>query len=134
MSRTLLLIGGNSGIGLALSGLLRGQGDTVISTTRASDADDPSHRRFDALAPGPLELPPALDGLVYFPGTVTLKPFHRTSEDDFLRDFRINCLGAAHVIQAALPALKAAPAASIILFSTVAVAQGMAFHASIAAG
>jgi 3-oxoacyl-[acyl-carrier protein] reductase len=133
MSRTLLLIGGNSGIGLALSELLREQGDTVISTTRASDVENPNQRRFDALAPGPLELPPVLDGLVYFPGTVTLKPFHRTSEDDFLRDFRINCLGAVHAIQAALPALKAAPAASIILFSSVAVAQGMAFHASIAA-
>jgi NAD(P)-dependent dehydrogenase (short-subunit alcohol dehydrogenase family) len=129
----LLLIGGNSGIGLALSELLREQGDTVISTTRASDVENPNQRRFDALAPGPLELPPVLDGLVYFPGTVTLKPFHRTSEDDFLRDFRINCLGAVHAIQAALPALKAAPAASIILFSSVAVAQGMAFHASIAA-
>lgn len=133
MSRTLLLIGGNSGIGLVLSELLREQGDTVISTTRAFDVEDPNHRRFDAMTPGPLELPPVLDGLVYFPGTVTLKAFQRTSEDDFLRDFRINCLGAVRVIQAALPALKAAPAASIILFSTVAVTQGMAFHSSIAA-
>ena len=36
-------------------------------------------------------------------------------------------------IQAALPALKAAPSASIVLFSTIAVAQGLSFHASIAA-
>ena len=38
-----------------------------------------------------------------------------------------------HAIQAALPSLKAAPSASMVLFSTVAVAQGMPFHASIAA-
>jgi NAD(P)-dependent dehydrogenase (short-subunit alcohol dehydrogenase family) len=42
-------------------------------------------------------------------------------------------LGAVAAIQAALPALKASGAASIVLFSTVAVAQGMPFHASIAA-
>ena len=133
MRKTLLLIGGNSGIGLALAGLLRAQGDTVITTARASDVVSPNHWRFDALVPDLSELPPVIDGLVYFPGTVSLKPFQRTSEDDFLRDFQINCLGAVHVIQAALPALKAAQAASIILFSSVAVAQGMAFHASIAA-
>jgi NAD(P)-dependent dehydrogenase (short-subunit alcohol dehydrogenase family) len=73
-----------------------------------------------------------LDGLVYFPGTITLKPFHQVSDEDFLDDFRVNCLGAAAVIRQALPALKAAPSASIVLFSTVAVAQGMPFHASIA--
>jgi NAD(P)-dependent dehydrogenase (short-subunit alcohol dehydrogenase family) len=78
-------------------------------------------------------LPASLDGLIYFPGTITLKPFHRLTPADFLNDFQVNCLGAAHVIQQALPALKSAPAASIVLFSTIAVAQGMAFHASIAA-
>ena len=88
---------------------------------------------FDALNPSPLDLPESLDGLVYFPGSITLKPFHRLTEEDFLHDFRINCLGAAAAIQAALPALKAAPSASIVLFSTVAVAQGMPFHASISA-
>jgi NAD(P)-dependent dehydrogenase (short-subunit alcohol dehydrogenase family) len=53
--------------------------------------------------------------------------------EDFLNDLRINCLGAVTAIQAALPALKKSGNASIVLFSTVAVAQGMPFHASIAA-
>jgi NAD(P)-dependent dehydrogenase (short-subunit alcohol dehydrogenase family) len=74
-----------------------------------------------------------LDGLVYFPGSITLKPFHRLTREDFLHDFQVNCLGAAETIRQALPSLKAAPSASIVLFSTVAVAQGMPFHASIAA-
>jgi NAD(P)-dependent dehydrogenase (short-subunit alcohol dehydrogenase family) len=74
-----------------------------------------------------------LDGLVYFPGTIQLKPFHRLTADDFLNDLRVNCLGAVAAIQVALPALKKSGSASIVLFSTVAVAQGMPFHASIAA-
>ncbi|MEY5013611.1 MAG: hypothetical protein RLY69_1326 [Verrucomicrobiota bacterium] len=88
---------------------------------------------FDAASPALHDLPPALDGLVYFPGSITLKPFHRVTAEDFIKDFQTNCLGAAAAIQAALPALKAAPSASIVMFSTIAVAQGMAFHASIAA-
>jgi NAD(P)-dependent dehydrogenase (short-subunit alcohol dehydrogenase family) len=50
-----------------------------------------------------------------------------------LHDFHINALGAATSIQQYLPNLKAASApASIVLLSSVAVAQGMSFHASIA--
>lgn len=136
MSRTILLIGGNSGIGLASARLLAAGGHSLIAAARSSgplaEMGIPV-QPFDALDPSPLELPPVLDGLVYFPGSITLKPFHRLEPDDFLRDYRINCLGAVAAIQSALPSLKAAPRASIVLFSTVAVAQGMPFHASIAA-
>jgi 3-oxoacyl-[acyl-carrier protein] reductase len=136
MSRNILLIGGNSGIGLASARLLLAGGNTVIAAARTAgplaELGVPV-QPFDALAPAPLELPPVLDGLVYFPGSINLKPFHRLTAEDFLTDYGINCLGAVAAIQSALPALKAAPAASIVLFSTVAVAQGMPFHASIAA-
>jgi NAD(P)-dependent dehydrogenase (short-subunit alcohol dehydrogenase family) len=136
MSRKILLIGGNSGIGLATARQLLAQGDEVMAAARHGEplaALGVPVQPFDALCPASLELPPLLDGLVYFPGSITLKPFHRLTAEDFLNDFGVNCLGAATAIQAALPALKAAPAASIVLFSTVAVAQGMPFHASIAA-
>lgn len=136
MPRHILLIGGNSGIGLATARLLAAQGDSVTAAVRNPGplaALGIPVLPFDALAPTPLELPPQLDGLIYFPGSITLKPFHRLTPDDFLNDFRINCLGAAAVIQNALPSLKAAPSAVIVLFSTVAVAQGMSFHASISA-
>jgi NAD(P)-dependent dehydrogenase (short-subunit alcohol dehydrogenase family) len=54
------------------------------------------------------------------------------TEADFEQDFRINALGAAKAVQAALPALKAGgEPSSVVLFSTVAVAQGFASHASI---
>lgn len=136
MSRSVLLIGGNSGIGLATARLLVSKGDRVLAAARNTGAlveMGISVQSFGASSPGSLDLPPVLDGLVYFPGSITLKPFHRLSTEDFLHDFQVNCLGVAEVIRQALPALKAAPSASIVLFSTVAVAQGMPFHASIAA-
>ncbi len=42
-------------------------------------------------------------------------------------------IGAVRVLQASLVGLKAAAPASVLLFSTVAVGQGMFAHASIAA-
>ena len=136
MSRTILLIGGNSGIGLATARLLQAKGDSLIAAARTAGPLEEMGipvQRFDALNPGGLELPPQLDGLVYFPGSITLKPFHRLTAEDFLNDYQVNCLGAVAALQAVLPALKAAPAASVVLFSTIAVAQGLSFHASIAA-
>jgi 3-oxoacyl-[acyl-carrier protein] reductase len=136
MSRTVLLIGGNSGIGLATARLLKAQGIHVLAAARSGGALEELGipvQAFDALHPTALTLPPVLDGLVYLPGSITLKPFNRLSAEDFLNDFQVNCLGAVAAIQSALPALKAAPSASIVLFSTIAVAQGLSFHASIAA-
>ena len=136
MARTILLIGGNSGIGLATARRLLAQGDTVIAAARSAGPLEEIGvpvQAFDALNPGPLVLPPVLDGFIYFPGSITLKPFHRLTAADFLNDYQVNCLGAVSALQAALPSLKVATSASVVLFSTVAVAQGMSFHASIAA-
>ena len=136
MSRKILLVGGNSGIGLATAKLLQSQGVSLIAAARSQaplESLGIPVQSFDALHAPSLTLPDVLDGLVYFPGTITLKPFHRLTEEDFLNDYRINCLGAVAAIQAALPALKAAPSASIVLFSTIAASQGLSFHASISA-
>lgn len=133
---TILLIGGNSGIGLATAKLLQSQGHDLIAASRSTDQLEALGipvQPFDAESPPNLRLPESIDGLVYFPGTINLKPFHRLTDADFLTDFQINCLGAANAIRQALPALKNSKAASVVLFSTVAVAQGMAFHASISA-
>jgi NAD(P)-dependent dehydrogenase (short-subunit alcohol dehydrogenase family) len=74
----------------------------------------------------------SLDALVYAAGTINLKPLARLGEADFLRDFQVNAMGAALAVQSALPALKAsAGTASVVLFSSVAVAQGFTAHASI---
>lgn len=132
----ILLIGGNSGIGLATVKLLKDQGHELIVASRSNSELEKrgiDTQLFDATQPISLQLPDTLDGLVYCPGSITLKPFHRLTPEDFLKDFQVNFLGAVNVIQQALPALKNSNNASIVLFSTIAVAQGMAFHASIAA-
>lgn len=136
MPKHALLIGGNSGMGAATATHLQ---ETGWSLSAAARTPGPLEnlgipvQPFDAAAVPDLTLPETLHGLVYFPGTINLKPFHRLDVDDFRADFEVNCLGAARVIQQALPALKNAGQASVVLFSTVAVGTGMPFHASIAA-
>lgn len=72
-----------------------------------------------------------LDGIVYFPGTINLKPFQRLSSAEIIRDFTINALGAAAFVQAYLGNLKKSEHASIVFISTVAVQVGLPFHASV---
>jgi NAD(P)-dependent dehydrogenase (short-subunit alcohol dehydrogenase family) len=136
MSRTYALIGGNSGIGLALAKRLVAAGHSTHAAARHGEplaALGIPVQPFDAEAPAGLSWPERLDGLVYCPGTITLKSFGRLTPDDFLRDLRVNLLGAVAALQSAHPALRASGAGSVVLFSTVAVAQGMPMHASIAA-
>ncbi|MCS7019320.1 MAG: SDR family oxidoreductase [Cytophagales bacterium] len=136
--KNLLIVGASSGIGYAMAHRLIDAGARVYSASRRFPAglDIAGHIIYDVLDPNAhLEnLPNHLDGLVYCPGSITLKPFNRLTLDDFRKDFEINVLGAVKVIQTALPLLRKAPeGASIVLFSTVAVSVGMGFHASISA-
>ena len=136
MSKHIAIIGGTSGIGRATVAQLQADGHTVYAACRSPEklADlDIVAQPFDAAAPGPLTWPERLDGFVYFPGSISLKPFHRLTPEDFQRDLQVNLFGAIAALQSALPALKASGNASVVLFSTVAVAQGMPMHASIAA-
>jgi NAD(P)-dependent dehydrogenase (short-subunit alcohol dehydrogenase family) len=74
----------------------------------------------------------AIDGLIYCPGTINLKPFRALKSEDFLNEYQINFLGAVKSIKQYLPNLQLSESPSIVLFSTVAVQTGMSFHASIA--
>jgi NAD(P)-dependent dehydrogenase (short-subunit alcohol dehydrogenase family) len=111
----------------------------VLNFSRAGSRPDfppgVDHHRFDAVA-GPFpedSLPPTLDGVVYCPGSIRLRPLARLTEEEFVEDFQLNLLGAVKVIQGCRKALRKAEAgASIVLFSTVAVQTGMPFHASVA--
>lgn len=74
----------------------------------------------------------AIAGLVFAVGTINIKPVSKLSRADFERDFLVNAIWAAEAVQAALPYMtKADGGASVVLFSTVAVAQGFTGHASI---
>ncbi|MFN5170254.1 MAG: SDR family NAD(P)-dependent oxidoreductase [Cyclobacteriaceae bacterium] len=131
-----LIMGGTSGIGLALTQQLMNEGHEVWTASRRPTGNPGAHHLvFDALRddPSTLQLPEVLDGFAYCPGSINLKPFHRLSDAEFLEDFNLNVIGAIRTTRTLLPKLKGSAAASVVFFSTVAVQQGMPFHASIAA-
>ncbi len=137
MERNILIIGGNSGVGIELIKQLASEGCNVVAAARddreIATVPGVSFQRFDALDRGAaLSLPEKLDGVVYCPGTIQLKPFHQLTDEDFDRELQINFFGALNVIRQALPSLKQSAAASIVFFSTVAVDTGIPFHAGIA--
>ncbi|HRG58887.1 MAG TPA: SDR family oxidoreductase [Bacteroidia bacterium] len=131
-----LIIGASSGIGKCIAEKLISQGHQVYSAQRTpiNFSDSSKSVVFDALVDefNPNFLPDQIDGLVYCPGSINLKPLHRLSSQDFYNDWQINFLGAIKVIQKTLPNLKLAKG-SIVLFSSVAAQTGMPFHASISA-
>ncbi|PWL32264.1 SDR family oxidoreductase [uncultured Roseivirga sp.] len=133
--KTILVIGASSGIGKATAQALIDQGANVISASRSNpEISGLEHHSFDATDKN-AELdfiPEQLDGLVYCPGTINLKPFNRISIEDFQSDLDINLLGAIRVLQASFKSLKKSDSASVVLFSTVAAKLGMNFHSSIA--
>lgn len=133
-----LIIGGSTGIGLAITDELSKKAEMVFASynkNKTSSTQNINYFQLDVLAQT-LELdflPDTIDGIVYCPGSILLKPFARLSQEDFLQDYQLQVLGAVKVIQQILPRLKKSPTASIVLFSTVAVQMGFNFHAAVAA-
>ncbi len=131
-----LVAGGSSGIGKGVVERLLKEGHRVHVIAR-NPRDLPSHdmlsfQAWNAEGEDPnLSIFESLSGVVYAPGTILLKPFHRYSNDEIISDFTVNTLGAVKVLRATLPLLKKEKEASVVLFSTVAVQTGMPFHASI---
>jgi 3-oxoacyl-[acyl-carrier protein] reductase len=136
--KNIVLIGAGRGIGLELGRLLDAENQLYLITRQATpEWQNLSGEKIildvsrDDI-PG-VAWPEVIHSLIYCPGSIRLKPFHRLTESDYLEDFQQNVLGAVRVLQKSLPALKRADGASVVLFSTVAVKLGMPFHASIAA-
>ncbi len=138
---TVAIIGDSRGIGQALREQMLAGGATVIGVSRTGvqrPSDEATNRYqslvFDAVA-HPCDLTAfasALDGLVYCPGSITLKPLRGIKREHALHDLEVNYLGALQTLQANAKLLQASERASVVLFSTVAVGMGMPFHASIA--
>ena len=136
--KNIVIIGCGQGIGLAAAKLLSGNNSvTGISRTETPEIGNLNidFHKMDILSGNldEISFPDVVDGLVYAPGSINLKPFNRLSTDDFKNDFEINVLGAVKVIQKLLPNLKKSESASVVLFSSVAAKLGMPFHASISA-
>lgn len=144
MAGTILIYGGSGGVGMATARALRARGyalhlvardkgrltslaSELAATFTAGDVTDPS-----LFSRASEEAGDSLEGLVYAVGSINLKSLQRITEAEFLHDYRLNALGAALAAQAALSALKRGPgSSSVVFFSSVAVRQGFAFHASI---
>ena len=71
-----------------------------------------------------------IDGLVYFPGSINLKPFNTLKTDDFSNDYAINVMGLINIIQHYHSNFN--KNSSLVFISSIAAKIGLKFHASIA--
>lgn len=134
-----LIIGASSGIGKKVAEQLSEAGHHVVGTYNKNQITSNNTN----LLFYPLNvldedikidfLPDKLDGIIYCPGSINLRPFERMKPIDFLEDYNLQVVGAIKTIQAAVPKLKMSDNASIILFSTVAVQLGLPFHSQVSA-
>ncbi len=132
--KTVLIVGGSHGIGRAiLSQQIENNRCISISRT-AVDIEHPNLSEYLLdVRDGDLPSIDGLDSIIYCPGSIQLKPVSNLKEATLREDFEINVVGAFRVIKAYHRLLKKGSNPAIVLFSTVAVAQGMPFHTSVAA-
>ncbi len=141
-----IIVGATGGVGSALARQLAAEGCPLHLIARSQDRLVPlaaelgaSYRAADVLDEAALatavraaDQGQGVAGLAYCVGSIVLKPLAKTDSADYLQAFRLHAVGAALAVQAAAPALAAAEGA-VVLFSTVALAQGFANHAVIGA-
>ena len=132
-----IVIGGSSGIGKEVVDLLKNNDNNVFASYNTNECQSDQGVKYfqldvtaDDLEPD--KFPDEIHGLVYCPGSINLKPFHRFSDDDFIDDIKLQVIGATRTIKALLPKLKKSKNASIVLFSTIAVQNGFSFHSQVA--
>lgn len=133
--KNILIIGGSSGISAAVAKLCVEHGHNVYAASRNNpEIPGVHHIAYDVLNPEATidGLPEHLDGFVYAPGSINLRPFRALKPQAFASDFEINTMGMIRSLQSVLPRLLKSTQASVVAYSTVAVQQGMPFHASVA--
>ncbi|WP_291118514.1 SDR family NAD(P)-dependent oxidoreductase [Flavobacterium sp. UBA6135] len=135
--KNILLIGGSYGIGLAIAKELQFESNIYIASRTNDQISDlkVTHIPFDATSDtlDVSQLPSTIDGLVYCPGSINLRPFKGIKPETFESDLHINFISLVKVIQSVLPNLTASEQSSIVMFSSVAASMGMPFHTSVAA-
>ncbi|CAI8250639.1 MAG: SDR family oxidoreductase [Flavobacteriaceae bacterium TMED120] len=134
--KNILIVGGSSGIGLALVEQLA-EDHNVFVASRTSESlvgKNCTHIPYDVMSQElDVSLLPELHGFVYCPGSINLRPFKGLKPETFQADFDLNVMGAIKSLQALGKNLQATTHASVVFYSTVAVQTGMPFHASVAA-
>lgn len=136
MSKNILLIGGSHGIGNAIVQHMHSDNKLFVASREKENLPDGvTHIKFDALTEelDTTQLPESLDGFVYCPGSINLKPFKMLKQEHFEEDMEINFFSLIKATRTVLPLLTKNGTSSIVYFSTVAVGTGMPFHTSVAA-
>ncbi|MFL1895446.1 SDR family NAD(P)-dependent oxidoreductase [Aquimarina sp. 2-A2] len=135
--KNILLIGGSHGIGFELASQLIKEHRVFVASRTSENLGslEVTYIPFDSTTDqlSLEQLPDTLDGFVYCPGNINLKPFHMLSPDTFEDDMNLNFLSLVKTLHTVLPLLKKSDQASLLFFSTVAVKVGMPFHTSVAA-
>lgn len=134
MKRTIVVIGGSSGIGLSILEECLATGDVVFNFSRTKPEIkhvNLKHRSLDVLNfdKETFEDVNQIDGVFYCPGTINLKPFQSLKEKDVWHDLEINVLGAFKVLQVLMSKMNYN--SSVLVFSSVAVQTGLKYHASV---
>lgn len=139
-NKNFLIVGGTSGVGLDLAKRIQEEEGNVIVAAR-HHTEEVQQLGFQFIQVDVLNddvkeafkaLPEEVHGLVYVPGSITLKPFQALKEDQLYEDFNINVMGAIKSAQGALKSLKKSGDASVVFYSTVATQVGMPYHVSVA--
>ncbi len=133
-----LIVGASSGIGKQIAIQLANAQNKVYATYCKNEVDyihdHISYHFLDTTLPD-LDfsyLPESIEGVVYCPGSILLKPFERIKPEDYIKDYELNVLGAIKTLQLLIPRLKKSASASIILISSIAVQLGMSYHTVVA--
>ena len=134
--KNILLIGGSYGIGASLTKILSEDNNVIVAsrTKPEQELNNVKYIEFDASC-DEIDLsliPETIDGFVYLPGSINLRPFKGLSIDAFKQDLEINVLSLIRILKSILPKLILSNNASLVFLSTVAVSQGMPFHSSVA--
>ena len=138
-SHQYLVVGGSHGIGAAVVERLLSAGARVWVASRTPPNAEPNtdltHLPVDLTNEkiDKAQLPDQLNGYIYCPGSINLGPVRQLNREAMIQDYQLNVVAAVECLQAAVPALRACGNASVVFFSTVAVAQGMTMHASVSA-
>lgn len=135
--KNILLIGGSYGIGLEIVKILEKENNVFVASRTSENITNLNitHIPFDATTEilDVSKLPEIIDGLIYCPGSINLRPFKGLKIEAFEEDLQINFISLVKVIQTVLPRLTASQQSSIVVFSSVAATMGMPFHTSVAA-
>lgn len=132
--KTYLVIGGSSGIGREICQSLSSEGHRVLATYCNTPTQNTTieYHHLDVMNGSTYDfVPEQLDGLVYCPGAISLKPFKRLKTEEIINDLCLQVFGFIDAFQQLLPNLQQSQSASVVSFSSIAVSTGFNFHTQI---